>query len=79
MARSDDDRWAWRRHGFEVDLGGLFSDGDRTPVADYLTGHGWQVDARTRAEMFTRYGRADAVADLLAPMRDSLSITATKT
>jgi methyltransferase (TIGR00027 family) len=77
--RADAINGAWRQHGFEVDLGDLFYDGDRTPVADYLTGHGWQVDARTRAEMFARYGRADAVADLLAPMRDSLSITATKT
>ena len=76
--RADAINGAWRQHGFEVDLGGLFYDGDRTPVADYLTGHGWQVDARSRSEMFARYGRADAVADLLAPMRDSLSITATK-
>jgi methyltransferase (TIGR00027 family) len=76
--RADAINGAWRQHGFEVDLGGLFYDGDRTPVADYLTGHGWQVDARSRSEMFARYGRADAVADLLAPMRDSLSITAIK-
>lgn len=76
--RADAINGAWRQHGFEVDLGGLFYDGDRTPVADYLTGHGWQVDARTRAEMCARYGRADVVAGLLAPMRDSLSITATK-
>ncbi|MDF2829531.1 MAG: SAM-dependent methyltransferase [Mycobacterium sp.] len=76
--RADAINGAWRQHGFEVDLGGLFYDGDRTPVADYLTGHGWQVDARSRSEMFARYGRADAVAHLLAPMRDSLSITAIK-
>jgi methyltransferase (TIGR00027 family) len=76
--RADAINGAWRQHGFEVDLGGLFYDGDRTPVADYLTGHGWQVDARSRSEMLARYGRADALVDLLGPMRDSLSITATK-
>jgi O-methyltransferase involved in polyketide biosynthesis len=76
--RADAINGAWREHGFEVDLGDLFYEGDRTPVADYLAGHDWQVHTRTRSEMFAHYGRADAVVDLVAPMRDSLSITATK-
>jgi methyltransferase (TIGR00027 family) len=70
---------AWGDHGFQVNLTDLFYTGERTPVVDYLTAAGWQVRASTRPEMFERYGR-DFPDDpqLLAPMRNSLSVTATR-
>lgn len=66
----------WREHGFEVNLADLVYAGDRTPVADYLTSHGWQVSTRTRPEMYERYNRPFPDTELLAPMRNSLSVTA---
>lgn len=68
---------AWGDHGFRVNLADLFYKGERSGVVDYLTAHGWLVNAGTRAEMFTRYGREFPDADLLTPMRDSLAVTAT--
>lgn len=68
----------WREHGFDVNLSDLVYSGERQHVVDYLTSHGWQVRSRTRPEVFAGYGRAFPDADLLAPMRNSLSITATR-
>lgn len=69
---------AWRAQGFDVDLNDLFFGGDRKPVVDYLTAHGWQVSARTRPEVFAGYGREFPADDGLATMRASLSVTATR-
>jgi len=69
---------AWGKHGFDVKLKDLFYDGDRTPVAEYLTGHGWQVYARTRSDVFAGYGREFPDTEGLAPIRNSLSVIATK-
>jgi methyltransferase (TIGR00027 family) len=69
---------AWGKHGFDVKLKDLFYDGDRTPVAEYLTGHGWQVYARTRPDVFAGYGREFPDTEGLAPIRNSLSVIATK-
>jgi methyltransferase (TIGR00027 family) len=66
----------WGEHGFDVNLADLFYGGERTPVADHLTSHGWQVSTRTRPEMYKLYGRSFPDAELLAPMRNSLSVTA---
>ena len=46
-----------RKHGFDMNLADLFYPGERNPVVDYLTDHGWQVTARNRPEMFAEYGR----------------------
>jgi methyltransferase (TIGR00027 family) len=70
---------AWGRHGFNVNLTDLFYSGDRRAVVDYLTEHGWHVTANTRPEIFARYGREFPDSDVLAPMRASLSLTATLT
>jgi methyltransferase (TIGR00027 family) len=67
---------AWGEHGFRVDLTDLFYKGERTPVVDYLTDHGWQVHARTRPQVFAHYGRDFGDSDVLAPLRNSLSVTA---
>ena len=40
----------WREHGFDVNLADLFYPGERNPVVEYLTEHGWEVNARTRPE-----------------------------
>ncbi|MDT5102924.1 MAG: hypothetical protein QOI25_437 [Mycobacterium sp.] len=69
---------AWMNHGFDVKLTDLFYAGDRKPVVDYLTAHDWQVHARTRPEVFAGYGREFPDTEALAPMRTSLSITATR-
>jgi len=67
---------AWGDHGFSVNLADLFYKGDRRPVVDYLAGHGWDVSARTRPKVFEHYGRAFPDSEILAPMRNSLSVTA---
>jgi len=67
---------AWGDHGFMVNLPDLFYKGERRPVVDYLVAHGWQVYARTRPEVFEQYGREFGDSEALAPMRNSLSITA---
>jgi methyltransferase (TIGR00027 family) len=69
---------AWKAHGFDVKLTDLFYPGERRPVVEYLTDHGWQVAARTRPEVFAGYGRDFPDTETLAPMRNSLSVTAIK-
>ena len=69
---------AWGDHGLDVNLNDLFYKGERQPVVDYLTGHGWQVRARTRPQVFEHYGRDFPDSETLAPMRNSLSVTATR-
>ena len=64
--------------GFDVDISKLFYPGERKPVVEYLTGHGWQVSARLRPEVFADYGRVFPDAEALAPMRDSLAVIATR-
>lgn len=71
-------RSEWQQHGFDVDLSQLFYAGERTPVVDHLTGHGWQVSAWPRPEVFARYGKEFPDTDELAPQRNSLAIIATR-
>lgn len=68
----------WKQHGFDMNLADLFYPGERNPVVEYIAGHGWDVTARTRPEMFEKYGRKFPDGDELAPMRDSLAVTATR-
>jgi methyltransferase (TIGR00027 family) len=70
-------RAQWEQHGFDVDLSKLFYSGERNPVVDYLTDHGWQVNARSRPEVFAGYGREFPDAEELAPLRNSLAVIAT--
>jgi methyltransferase (TIGR00027 family) len=69
---------AWGDHGFDVNIADLFYQGERKPVVDYLVNHGWDVAARTRPEVFEHYGRSFGTSEALAPMRNSLSVTAIK-
>jgi methyltransferase (TIGR00027 family) len=66
----------WSELGLDLNLADLFYAGERTPVVDYLEQHGWQVSTRTRPEMFAQHGRTFADGDLMAPLRNSLSVTA---
>jgi methyltransferase (TIGR00027 family) len=74
--RAEAFRERWRKHGFDMNLADLFYPGERNPVVEYLTDHGWQVSARSRPEMFTEYGRHFPDDEGLAPMRGSLAVTA---
>ncbi len=69
----------WQQYGFDVDLSQLFYAGERNPVVEYLTGHGWRVNARSRPEVFACYGKEFPDADELAALRNSLAITAART
>jgi methyltransferase (TIGR00027 family) len=69
---------AWVNHGFDLKLTDLFYPGERKPVVEYLAGHGWRVHSRTRPEVFAAYGREFPDGRTLAPMRNSLSIIATR-
>ncbi|GAA1428931.1 class I SAM-dependent methyltransferase [Mycobacterium cookii] len=71
------DRWA--NLGCDVDLSGLFYEGDRNNVADYLGDRGWRVHARNRRELFGEYGRAFPGDDALAAFRNIVSLIATRT
>ena len=68
----------WQQHGLDVDLSQLFYAGERNPVVDYLTGHGWQVNARSRPEVFADYGRELPDTEELSPLRKSLAVIATR-
>ena len=74
--RAEAFRERWQKHGFDMNLADLFYPGERNPVVEYLTDHGWQVTARSRPEMFTEYGRHFPDDEGLAPMRGSLAVTA---
>ena len=51
-AKQFNDRWS--NIGCDIDLSGLFFDGERSNVVDYLTGRGWHVHTRPRRELFAR-------------------------
>lgn len=66
----------WKEHGFAVGLVDLFYPGERNPVVEYLSEHGWDVTARSRPEVFAAYGRDFPYGDDLLAMRESLAVTA---
>ena len=74
-AQQFNDRWA--NLGCDIDLSGLFIDGERSNVVDYLTGSGWQVAIRPRRELFADYGRVFPDGDRLTQLRNIVTVTAT--
>jgi methyltransferase (TIGR00027 family) len=70
------DRWA--NIGCDVDLSGLFYEGERNNVADYLTERGWEVASRYRRELFDEYGRTFPDDEALAAFRNIVSVIATR-
>ncbi|ORW97969.1 SAM-dependent methyltransferase [Mycobacterium sp. IEC1808] len=66
----------WANLGCDIDLSGLFFDGERSNVVDYLAGKGWQVSTRPRREFFADYGRVFP-DDEESQLRNIISVTAT--
>ncbi len=75
-AQQFNDRWA--SLGCDIDLSGLFYDGERSNVVDYLSGHGWRVTTRPRRELFTDYGLLFPEDDGLGALRNIVSVVATR-
>jgi methyltransferase (TIGR00027 family) len=69
----------WSGLGLDLNLAHLFYAGERTPVVDHLQHHGWQVSTRTRPEMFAMHGRTFTDGAAMAPLRNSMSVTAIRT
>lgn len=70
------DRWA--NLGCDVDLSGLFYEGERSHVDAYLSERDWRVSTRTRPELFADYGRTFPDDDALVSFRNVISVTATR-
>jgi methyltransferase (TIGR00027 family) len=68
----------WASLGCTVDFSGLFYEGERNDVVDYLSDRGWQVTTRTRRELFGDYARTFPADEALAPFRNVVSVTATR-
>jgi len=65
----------WGEQGFDVDLRTLWYTGERSHVVEYLAGRGWDVSARTRADLFAAAGLDPVEAGAL---RNSIAVTAIK-
>jgi methyltransferase (TIGR00027 family) len=74
-AREFNDRWA--SLGCDIDLSGLFFEGERSNVVDYLTDRGWKVTTRTRRDFFADYGRVFP-EDETSQLRNIVSLIATR-
>jgi methyltransferase (TIGR00027 family) len=66
----------WANLGCDIDVSGLFFDGERSNVVDYLTDHGWRVTTRPRREYFADYGRVFP-DDEESQLRNIIAVTAT--
>jgi len=67
----------WADLGCDINLSGLFFDGERSNVVAYLTGRGWQVTTRPRRELFADHDRVFPDDDSLAQLRNIVTVTAT--
>jgi methyltransferase (TIGR00027 family) len=74
-AQKFNDRWA--KLGCDIDLSGLFFEGERSNVVDYLTDRGWQVSARKRRDLFGEYGLEFHDDEEMAQFRNITAVTAT--
>ncbi len=67
----------WAKLGCDIDLSGLFFDGDRNDVVEYLKELSWHVSTRPRRELFADYGRVFPEDDT-SQLRNIVSLTATR-
>jgi O-methyltransferase involved in polyketide biosynthesis len=67
----------WQRVGFNLDASELFYVGERSIVADYLTEHGWQVDAHPAAELYARNGFQFPEDEAMSLFREMSYVAAT--
>jgi|SRR5947209_7679557 len=73
-ARQFNQRWA--KLGCDIDLSGLFFDGARSNVVEYLTDRGWNVASRPRRDLFGDYGLVFP-DDEESQLRNIIAVTAT--
>ncbi|OBF91741.1 SAM-dependent methyltransferase [Mycobacterium sp. 852014-52450_SCH5900713] len=66
-----------QRLGSKINLAELFYTGDRNTAAEYLAGHGWQVDIRTTDRAFAAHGFEVPNDELASFGEDSGYLTAT--
>ena len=66
----------WANIGCDIDLSGLFFDGERSNVVEYLADRGWEVSTRPRRDFFADYGRLFP-DDEQSQLRNIVSLTAT--
>jgi methyltransferase (TIGR00027 family) len=76
--RAAEIRRQWGDSGFDLDFADLSYSGRRNPVVDYLGARGWHVSARPRPDVFADLGRTFPTSETLAPLRNSLSVLATR-
>ncbi len=67
----------WHRVGFNLNAADLFYIGERSIVADYLTEHGWQVNAHPATELYARNGFAFPENETMALFREMSYVAAT--
>jgi len=67
----------WRRAGLGLNAADLFYVGERSIVADYLTEHGWQVNAHPAEELYTRNGFQFPEDEAMALFRKMSYVAAT--
>ncbi len=67
----------WANLGCDLDSSGLFYDGERNNVAEYLSARGWQVASRARRDLFADYGRPFPTDEALAAFRNIIAVIAT--
>jgi methyltransferase (TIGR00027 family) len=68
----------WRRYGLDLDLSELMYEGERTPVIDYLSSHGWMLATQSRPALFATYGLPQPDSDPSAPLSKIIAVTATR-
>ncbi|OBG60255.1 SAM-dependent methyltransferase [Mycobacterium sp. E1715] len=66
----------WANLGCDIDLSGLFFEGERSNVVEYLSGRGWQVSTRERREYFADYGLVFPDDDT-SQLRNIVTVSAT--
>jgi len=66
----------WINLGCDIDLSGLFYDGERSNVVEYLSDQGWQVSTQLRRDLFSVYGRHFPDDDTSAQLRNVATVTA---
>jgi methyltransferase (TIGR00027 family) len=68
----------WINLGCDIDLSGLFYDGERSNVVDYLSNRGWRVTTRRRRDMFGDFGRDFPDDETMAQFRNIEAVTAVR-
>jgi methyltransferase (TIGR00027 family) len=78
-SRAKDIIGQWGAQGFDLDLSQLFYEGERSDVVVYLGALGWQVATRDRPDVYRDYGRNFPDHSSMAPLRESVAVTAIRT